>query len=148
MSDPVSVAQAISALLQAEWALAALPASSITWATSRYETAQDLPSPYVISCYNPAGPVTSELILSQPDVWQFLEDVEIDILIQVSAGSAAAISLRESVKQQVYSILQANYNSVPNFSGDIFPLREREKLESPQLARLTIFVRCRSFLVA
>jgi hypothetical protein len=151
--SPLSVI--ISELLQSNWSLTppygvCLPVlTDITWATTRFDAAQDIPTDYAISCYNPAGPVVAEPL--SREVWQFLEDVVIDILAKVvtqgSAGTAFAMGLRENLRAQVYNILEANKFNLGSGYTDVWPVREKEKVESPQLVRLTIMVRARSFNV-
>jgi hypothetical protein len=141
--DP-SIAQIISSLLQTDWTLASPGVKDITWATTRFDAAQDVPANFIISCYNPAGPATVEQL--SREALQILEDVVVDIIVKVSAGTAIAISTRESIRQQVYSILQANQLNVPT-CNDVWPLREKDKVESPELMRLTIMFRCRSFKI-
>jgi hypothetical protein len=139
------IAQQISSLLQAKWTLPSPQVSDITWASTRFEAAQDvggLPGNFIISCYNPGGPVTVDTL--SREVLQVLEDVLVDILVKVSAGTALAIDTRESMRQQVYDILHINQFSVPG-CNDVYPLRETTKVESPQLVRVAIMVRCRSF---
>jgi hypothetical protein len=140
----VGAAQAVIGLLQSNWT-GSPSVNEITWVSSKFETAQDVPpnAQLVIACYNPAGPVQSEQL--SKEVYQFLEDVVIDIYVQNSAGTATTMTYRETMKNQVYSILHSNQFNIPNFTGDVFPIREREKVESPQLWRLSIIVRCRSF---
>jgi hypothetical protein len=146
-TEPTSLPYLISQLLQANWPATAeglLPAkSSITWAFTRFEAMQDVPSGYVISCYNPGGPVTGDAL--SREVWQFLEDVVVDILVPVSGATANVLQIREAIRQELYDILHLNQFSVPGFGGDVYPLREKEKVESPQLMRISVIVRCRSF---
>jgi hypothetical protein len=117
--------------------------NQISWVYTKFEAGQDVPGPYVISCYNPPGPVTSEML--SPEVTQILEDVVVDILVAVSSGTAGALQARESMRNQVYNILVDN--AIQNLAGltDLWPLRESAKLESPQLIRVAIIFRCRTF---
>lgn len=140
----LSMAQRICNLLQTNWTLASPGVNDITWVSTRFEAAQDVPANFVISCYNPAGPVTAEPL--SREALQILEDVVIDIFVKVSDGTSLATTTREIMRQQVYSILQANQFNVPTCSN-VWPLREKEKVESPQLMRLTIIIRCRSFQI-
>jgi hypothetical protein len=136
------IAQQISSLLQAKWTLPSPGVADITWASTRFEAAQDVPGNFVVSCYNPGGPVSADPL--SREVWQLLEDVIIDILVKVSAGTALAIESRESMRQQVYEILHLNQFGVSG-CNDVYPVRETTKVESPQLVRVAIMVRCRSF---
>jgi hypothetical protein len=86
--------------------------------------------------------VTSEPL--SREVWQVFEDIVIDILVSVSAGTAAAVSVREDMRNQVYSILHANQTSL-SFASDLNIIREAAKIESPELIRNTLVVRVRSF---
>ena len=136
-----NMAQAVSNLLQEKWNLSSPSVSAITWALTKFDAAQDVPnSNFIISCYNPVSPTTSESLAV--GMLLLLEDVVVDIIVGVSAGSAAAITARENMRQQVYYIVQENYNLYS--TTDIWPFREKEKVESPQLMRLTILVRCRT----
>jgi hypothetical protein len=106
---------------------------------------QKLANSYAIACYNPGGPVASDALARE--VWQFVEDVVIDIIVKVGSGTVQqALDARENMRQQVYSIIHANEFA---FSGcaDVYPMREHTKVESPDLARLAIVVKCRSFNV-
>ncbi|MGA3192471.1 MAG: hypothetical protein ABSD73_08170 [Candidatus Bathyarchaeia archaeon] len=140
-------AQVVSAMLQAKWGLSSPTSGQIYWATTRFQTMdfQKLANSYAIACYNPGGPVASDALARE--VWQFVEDVVIDIIVKVGSGTVQqALDARENMRQQVYSIIHANEFA---FSGcaDVYPMREHTKVESPDLARLAIVVKCRSFNV-
>jgi len=145
-------AQVISAMLQAKWSLTSPKVTDIFWATTKFTAVQfeQMANSYSIACYNPGSPVASDALARE--VWQMVEDVIIDIIVKTagmsSAGSAIqeAIDARESMKQQVYTILHQNEFA---FSGcaDVYALREHTKAETPELVRLAIQVRCRSFSV-
>jgi hypothetical protein len=138
-------AQFVSAMLQAKWALASPIVSDIYWATTRFQTMdfQKLPNSYAIACYNPGSPVASDALARE--VWQFVEDVVIDIIVKVGTGTPQqATDTRENMRNEVYRIIHANEFA---FSGcvDVYPMREHTKVESPDLARLAIQVKCKSF---
>lgn len=145
-------AQVISAMLQAKWTLLSPTAAQIYWATTRFDAMsfEEVPNAYAIACYNPGNPITSGALTRE--VWQMLEDVVIDIIVRLSgmssAGSAIqeAIDAREAMKQQVYTIIHQNESA---FSGclDVYPVKEHTKVESPELVRLAIQVRCKSFSI-
>ena len=144
MTDTVQI---VSALLQAKWGLASPKASDIYWSTTRFQAMdfEKVTNAYVIACYNPGSPVASDVLTRE--VWQFLEDIVIDIIVKIGAGTVQqAVDARESMRQQVYSILHTNEFA---FSGcvDVYPLREHTKVESPELVRLAIQVKCKSFNV-
>lgn len=139
-------AQVISAMLQAKWSLGSPSVSDIYWSTTRFQAMdfEKVANSYAIACYNPGSPVASDALARE--VWQLIEDVVIDIIVKVSAGTALAIDTRESIRQQVYSIIHANEFA---FSGcaDVYPMREHTKVESPDLVRLAIQIKCKSFNV-
>jgi hypothetical protein len=139
-------AQVISAMLQAKWSLSSPSVSDIYWATTRFQAMdfEKVTNPYTISCYNPGSPVASDALARE--VWQMVEDVVVDIIVKVSAGTALAINARESIKQEVYRIIHINEFA---FSGcaDVYPMREHTKVESPELVRLAIQIKCKSFSV-
>jgi len=140
-------AQIISAMLQLKWSLASPKASDIYWSTTRFQAMdfEKVTNSYVIACYNPGSPVASDALARE--VWQLVEDVVIDIIVKVGAGTVQqAVDARESMKQQVYTIIHANEFA---FSGcaDVYPMREHTKVESPDLVRLAIQVKCKSFNV-
>ncbi|MGB8780551.1 MAG: hypothetical protein WCD81_07880 [Candidatus Bathyarchaeia archaeon] len=145
-------AQVVSAMLQAKWGLSSPKASDIFWATTRFTAMQfgQVTNSYAIACYNPGNPVASDPL--SREVWQMLEDVIIDIVVKTagmsSAGSAIqeAIDARESMRQQVYSIIHQNEFAFSE-CADVYPLREQTKAESPELVRLAIQVKCKSFSV-
>lgn len=137
-------AQIVSAMLQAKWSLPSLRVTDIYWATTRFQAMdfEKVPNFFAIACYNPGSPVASDALARE--VWQMLEDVVIDIIVKVSAGTSLAIDARESIRQQVYIIIHANEFA---FSGctDVYPMREHTKVESPELVRLAIQIKCKSF---
>jgi hypothetical protein len=129
-------------LLETNWSLNSPGLTDITWLETKFDAASNLPGNLIVACYNPASPTTSESLTT--NVLELLEDIVIDIIVPTSAGTAAAINMREAMRQQVYTIVQENYSGIPG--SDIWPFREKEKIESPQAVRLTIMVRCRTFL--
>jgi hypothetical protein len=138
-------AETISQMLQAQWTLGSPKVSDIDWAITRFDAAdfQKTGKSYVVSCYNPGSPAQDEQLCRE--VYQVLEDVYIDIILK-NAGTQTSINVRESMRQQVYDILHAQEF---NFTGcsDVYPVREQNKVESPELFRLTIHVKCRYFHV-
>jgi hypothetical protein len=139
-------AQVISTMLQAKWSLSSPTSAQIYWPTTRFQTMdfQKLVNAYAIACYNPGGPVASEALARE--VWQFVEDVVIDIIVKVSAGTSLAVNARESMRNEVYRIIHL-YEFAFSGCSDVYPMREHTKVESPDLARLAIQVKCKSFNV-
>jgi hypothetical protein len=140
-------AQVVSTMLQAKWSLSSPTAGQIYWATTRFQTMdfQKLANSYAIACYNPGGPVASDALARE--VWQFVEDVVIDIIVKVGAGTVQqALDTRENMRTEVYRILHL-YEFAFFGCADVYPMREHTKAESPDLARLAIQVKCKSFNV-
>jgi hypothetical protein len=140
-------AQVISAMLQAKWSLSSPTVSNIYWATTRFQTMdfQKLSAGTAVACYNPGGPVASDALARE--VWQFIEDVVIDIIVKVGSGTVqAALDSRENIRNEVYRILHL-YEFAFSGCSDVYPMREHTKVESPDLSRLAIQVKCKSFKV-
>lgn len=140
-------AQVISTMLQAKWNLSSPTVAQIFWATTRFQTMdfEKMTNSYAIACYNPGSPVASDALARE--VWQMVEDVVVDIIVKVGSGPVLqALDARENMKQQVYSIIHANEFKL---SGcvDVYPMREHTKVESPDLVRLAIVIKCKSFSV-
>lgn len=136
----------ISGVLHDNWSLASPAVGDILWATTRVNAALFLSSGknYAVSCYNPASP-TQVAPLSR-EVWQQIERVMVDVYVKVATTEADATAARENVKVEIYRILHAQELKISSVK-DAYVERESNKIEGPDLVRLTLQVACVSFHV-
>jgi hypothetical protein len=134
----------ISQTLQNNWSLQSPAVGDINWQTTRVDTAAFPTSGknYTVACYNPAGALQNEP--QSREAWLQNERVVIDIIVRVLSTPAAAADVRESMRGEIYRILHGQQFQVPGVADAIVE-REGAKVESPDLARLTLQVVCRSF---
>jgi hypothetical protein len=137
-------AQVISQTLQSNWSLSSPKASDISWPCTRFESADltKITQNYVVACYNPASPVASEPL--SREVWQLTEDVVVDVIVRVTGTAQQALDARESVRLEIYRILHSNELSIPGIPV-AYVAREPYKVESPDLARIALQVKCKTF---
>jgi hypothetical protein len=109
----------------------------IYWAKSRFEAVDfaKVGKNYVVACYAGATSVRSAFI----GAMQIDENVNIDILAKVTTSVENAVSIREAIRGEIYRIVKENEVSTPGYAW-IRVNREFNKVESPDLVRLTIQV--------
>ena len=138
-------ASVLCSALQANWQLSNPAASNILWKSTRVDSATFLQSSksYAVGCYNPAGPTTVS-VLSR-EAWQQIERVMVDVYVKVSSTPADATNIRETIKQEIYRIVHSQEFKIG--PADAYVERESNKVEGPDLVRITLQVVCVSFHV-
>lgn len=144
MTDNVQI---ISNTLQAQWSsfISSPGSSMIFWPTVKPDLAKfdSLSQSYVVACYNPASPSTVND--DAQGEWTVIEDIIIDIIVKIVAGSTQnAIDTREALRQACYNIIHHNETSMTGIN-EAHVARELYKVESPEHMRLAMLVKCKYF---
>lgn len=80
------------------------------------------------------------------EVWQQVERVLIDVYVKASTSPADAATVRESMKQAIYTVLHTQELNIQGIV-DVYIERETSKNEGPDLVRVTLQVACVNFHV-
>lgn len=135
----------LSSALQQNWTRdVTVPAvGDILWASTRVDSATFLQSgkSYAVCSYNPASPTTVN-VLSR-EAWQRVERIMVDVYVKVATTPGAAADLRETLKQEIYRILHLKELKIG--PADVYVERESNKLEGPDLVRITLQTACVDF---
>jgi hypothetical protein len=138
-------AAVLCSALQANWQLVNPAASDILWESTRVDSATFLQGGknYAVCCYNPASP-TSVAVLSR-EAWQQIERVMVDVYVKVASTPGAAADTREAMKLEIYRII--HFKEFKIGPADAYVERESNKVEGPDLVRITLQVACVVFHV-
>jgi hypothetical protein len=138
-------AAVLSSALQANWQLVSPALSDILWESTRVDSATFLQSckNYAVCCYNPASP-TSVAALSR-EAWQRVERVMVDVYVKAASTPEVAADTREVMKQEIYRIIHLKEFKIG--PADSYVERESNKVEGPDLVRVTLQVACVDFHV-
>lgn len=133
----------ISQALQANWSLSSPAKTDIFWATTRVDSATFLAAGknYAIGCYNPSSPTQVSPLCRE--VWEQIERVMVDIFVKVLTTPAAATDVRKSIKDELYKTLHTQEFQIG--PRDVYVERESNKVEGPDLVRLTLQVACKNY---
>jgi hypothetical protein len=128
--------------LQDNWSLTSPSKADIYWAKSKVEAIDfaKMAKNYVVACYAPMTAANIRNIAKDVDLVE--QNVMVDVLVKVVTSVSDAVSARENMRGEVYRILKA---SVPSGFQDAYITREFNKVESPDLARLSLQVVMVSF---
>jgi len=137
---------ALSQALQSNWSLSSPAKTDIDWAVTRVDAATFLNQTknYAVCCYNPSAPKNVE-VLSR-EVYRNTEHVIVDVFIKVSAGTAAAASVRDSVVTELYRIVHSQEFKIGTLK-DVYVERESVKAEAADLVRGALQIACVDFHV-
>lgn len=138
--------QTVSNTLQEQWAnfISSPGTSAIFWPTVKPDVAKfdTLSFNYLVACYNPASPAAVDD--SAQGMWTIVEDIIVDIIVKITAGTQNAIDTREALRQACYSIIHHNETSMPGIA-EAHINRETYKVESPEHMRLAMLVKLKYF---
>lgn len=137
-------ASAIMNLLNTEWSLSSPAKADIYWANSRFEAVDfaRVGKNYVVACYAPMAVASVKSVAA--GLWQIEQNVMVDIIVRVTSSVDAAVEARESMRGEVYRIIKAKETS-SNIFALIQLTREFNKVESPDLVRVSLQVSCLTF---
>ena len=139
MADAAAV---LNQHLYDNWGLASPAKDNIYWAKSKVEAIDftKMTKNYVVACHAPM--TAANIRVEAKDVYVVEQNVMVDILVKVVTSVNDAVNVRESMRGEVYRILKT---SVPSGFQDAYITREFNKVESPDLARLSLQVVMVSF---
>jgi hypothetical protein len=152
MSSPNDTfAEKISNLLQANWSEAAtgLQVSDVDWRHEKFDTMTETQNPTqkaTISVYNPANPVSVEVLSAQTSFIH--EAVVIDLFLHsgVLGGADNCLATREKIRQFILQVIHQNAAVLPGSALMTFE-GEYGRLEGPNEQRECFKVVCSWFEV-
>jgi hypothetical protein len=77
------------------------------------------------------------------EAWQQVERVMVDVYVKVATTLGATKDTREILKQEIYRIVHLKEFKIG--PADVFVERESNKVEGPDLVRVTLQVACVAF---
>jgi hypothetical protein len=135
MADAATV---LNQHLYDNWTLTSPAKADIYWAKSKVEAVDfaKIKKNYVLACYAPMTAANVRVLAKS--VLLAEQNVMVDILVKVVTSINDAINARENMRNEVYRILKA---STPSGVGYADVTREFNKVESPDLTRLSLQVK-------
>jgi len=135
MTDAAAV---LNQHLYDNWSLTSPAKDDIYWAKSKVEAVDfaKIKKNYVVACYAPMTAANVRVLAK--GVLLAEQNVMVDILVKVVTSINDAINARENMRNEVYRILKA---STPSGFGYADVTREFNKVESPDLTRLSLQVK-------
>jgi hypothetical protein len=135
MADAAAV---LNQHLYDNWSLTSPAKVDIYWAKSKVEAVDftKMAKNYVVACYAPMTAANIRTIAK--GVMLVEQNVMVDILVKVVTSVNDAVNARENMRNEVYRILK---ESTPNGFQIADIIREFNKVESPDLARLSLQVK-------
>jgi hypothetical protein len=136
------VASVLSQHLYDNWSLSNPSSDDIYWAKSKVEAIDftKVGKNYVIACYAPISAANIRFLTREIRLVE--QNVTVDILVRVISSVDDAVNMRETIRSEVYRILK---DTVPSGFEYADVVRESNKNESPDLARVSVFVKMVSF---
>jgi hypothetical protein len=120
MSSPPSdtFPEKISNLLQTNWNSEAtgLQVSDVAWSHDKFETmtsVDQVSQKAIISTYNPANPVSVEVLSAQTNFVHEILVVDVILHTAILGGTDSCIATREAVRLLILAILHANHSLLP-----------------------------------
>jgi hypothetical protein len=120
------------------WSLTSPAKADIYWAKSKVEAVDftKMAKNYVVACYAPMTAANIRNIAKGVNLVE--QNAMVDILVRVVTSVNDAVNVRENMRNEVYRILK---ESAPSGFGYADVIREFNKAESPDLARLSLQVK-------
>jgi hypothetical protein len=139
MADAAAV---LNQHLYDNWALASPAKTDIYWAKSKVEAIDftKMTKNFVLACFAPM--TAANVRVEAKGVLLVEQNVMVDILVKVVTSVNDAVNMRENMRYEVYRILKGSTPSGFEYADVI---REFNKSESPDLARLSLQVKLVSF---
>jgi hypothetical protein len=140
----VNASTLIMQTLQSNWSLSSPGQTDVYWVDAKVEMMDwaKLGKNVVVACYSASGPV--QAVPLSREVFQKTERVTVDLIVRVSTSVDDALNIRENIRAEVYRIIETTQFTIPGVAN-AFVSRESYKVESGELARLTVEVTCVSF---
>jgi hypothetical protein len=140
----VDASSIVMQTLQSNWSLSSPGQTDVYWADAKVEMMDwaKLGKNVVVACYSASGPV--QAVPLSREVFQKTERVTVDLIVRVSTSVDDALSMRESLRREVYRIIETTQFTIQGIAN-AYVSRESYKVESGELTRLTAEVTCVSF---